>query len=180
MSGQARAGEDWIDYLEAMTRKLDLAQYHCDRLCEFLPVDPHPSSSVAVQAEFEGVLYAFVAASDQLAEVLNLTNHLGLENPNLQQALERLPISPLRKELFAWQQEPIAADVRNIRRRAVHHHYEKYPAGPRFEVQPPTTGKPYGGSRSLDDYAKAATSHLMKLRALTREVEKQGRTGVTD
>jgi hypothetical protein len=160
------------DYLDAANRKIEMARYHLDALRGELG-DPKENSqaSISVQAYFEGVLYVWVAAADQTAEAINLIYVLGLENPNLQLALEHMPDSKLRSRMFKWQQAPIAADVRDIRRRATHHHYEKTPEGPRLQVQDPTGAKPYPGSRSLEDYATAAVDHLENLRPFLRALQ---------
>lgn len=156
------------EYLDAATRKMQIGRYHVGELRALLEARPS-YASVAVQAHFEGVLYAFVAASDQLAEAINLQFALGLEQANLYDALERMPNSAIRRRLFRWHNSAIAADVRSIRRQAVHHHYKKTPQGPRLEVQPPR-GKPYGGSRTLGEYATSAVSHLERLGPLVEQL----------
>jgi hypothetical protein len=161
-------GEGWQDYCKAAQRKIDIAGYHLEclraqvgegRLGQAVPV--------AVQAHFEGVLFAFVAAADQVAEAINLGMKLGLRRPNsnLKRVLEAMPPSPIQSRLSGWHDAPIAADVRDLRVRATHHHYAKTPSGPRTLVaQEPTRRKPYGGSRELVSYGEAAVTHVGRLR----------------
>jgi hypothetical protein len=157
--------DDWSEYLAAAQRKVDIARFHAERLGASLGMGAN-NPTVEVQAHFEGVIYGFVASCDQVGEAINLAYDFGLKNANLQDALEQMPHSSLRSRLFRWQQAPIAADVRDIRRRAVHHHYEKTPNGPHLYVQVPSRARAYGGSRTLEVYAAAATDHLGQLEPL--------------
>lgn len=164
--------DDWIEYLVAARRKIDIADFHAQslgRLAGSCRAGELPS--VEQQAHFEGVLYAFVASTDQVAEAIVLARDENLLNANLQQALEEMPKSPLRTRLFEWWQAPIAADLRDIRRRATHHHYRKTPSGPLLEVQKPQSARPYDGSRALEEYALAATEHLRRFAPLIDELQ---------
>lgn len=147
-------GEGWRDYCFAVRRKIDIAEYHLACL-RIQTSEGQLEPTIPVQAHFEGILFAFVAATDQMAEAINLGAKLGLENPNLQKALEAMPRSAIRGRLFTWHDARIAADVRDLRRRAIHHHYEKTPRGPNLQVQVPTRAKSYGGSRDLVLYGNA-------------------------
>ncbi len=156
-------GEDWREYCFAARRKIDIAEYHLERLravTQETPIEP----TVPVQAHLEGILFAFVAAADQTAEAINLGLGLNLDKPQLRDALEKMPHFSVRSQLFKWHDAPIANDVRNVRRRAAHHHYAKVPGGPRLEVQEPTIGvKPYGGRRDVVSYGEAAVAHIRRL-----------------
>lgn len=159
--------DDWQEYLWAAERKIEMANFSAATLRDAL-AKGHPGGppDVAQQTFFEGVLYAFVAASDQVAEAIVLALSFNLGKANLQMALEAMPKSRLRKDLFAWWQTPIATDLRDIRRRATHHYYRKTPQGPLVEVQLPQSARPYPGPRALDAYCDAAVSHLNELKSL--------------
>ena len=163
--------DSWADYLVAVRRKILIAHFHADQLC----LDPDASLDVVtvpVQAYFEGVLLAFIAAADQFAEGLNVRLRLCLQNPNLKDASEAMQRGTLRTRLFKWYDAPIAADVRNVRRQIAHHHYEKTPAGPRLEVAPPSGGaRAYGGPRDLARYTSAVVEHLDRLDVLVTAAE---------
>ncbi|MDA8358845.1 MAG: hypothetical protein M0Z95_21690 [Actinomycetota bacterium] len=160
----AESGREWWDYLDAASRKVKIARYHAEKLDALLQSGA-AATTVAVQAHFEGVLYALVAAWDKTEEGINLQFSLGLAQDDLHDALKEMPKSRLRSSLFKLYQSAIAADVRSIRRLAVHHSYKKTPRGPQLEVELPT-GKAYGGSRTLIVYANAAVSHLESLEPL--------------
>jgi hypothetical protein len=156
-------GGSWRDYCDAALRKIDIAGYHLERL-RAQASEGRLEPTIPVQAHLEGILFAFVAAADQVAEAINLGMKLNRGNPTLQEALEAIPRSPIRSRLFRWHQAPIAADVRDLRRRAIHHHYAKNPSGPTLVVQEPTGARPYGGSRDLVSYGEAAVTHVRQLR----------------
>jgi hypothetical protein len=159
-------GEGWRDYCDAALRKIEIAGYHLEclraqatqgRLDQAVPIP--------VQAHFEGMLFAFVAAADQVAEAINLGMKLGRGRPDLKKVLETMPRSPIQSRLSEWYEAPIVADVRDLRRRATHHHYAKTPSGPRTLVaEEPTRAGPYGGSRELVLYGEAAITHVGRLR----------------
>lgn len=123
---------DWWEYVDAAGRKILIASYHTEKLAALCG---ETGALIAIQAHFEGVLFAFVAASDQTAEALNLMKGLEIHNPNLETVLNAYPEGPLRTQLFKWHNAPIAGDIRAIRRLAVHHHYEKTPQGPRLVLR---------------------------------------------
>ncbi len=146
------AGNKVKEYLIAARRKVQIAEYHlgCLRSALAAAAERSDKSSVPVQAHFEGVLYSVIAAADQVKEATK-------------------PGSTFRCNLEEWQQEPIFKDVRAVRRNATHHHYRKTPTGRRLEVQ--ELSNPYGGSRELDTYSKAAYDHLRRLLPLLGEIE---------
>ena len=159
-------GETWQAYCEAAEKKVAIAAYHQRRLEEALTESSHPT---VVQAHFEGVLQATIAAADQLAEAISRRLALALDNANLQMAAEAMPTSTVRKALFKWIQRPIGADVRELRRRATHHYYWKTRGGPRPSVQRPVDAKPYGGPRDLVSYGQAVVAYA---ESLTQLIEK--------
>jgi hypothetical protein len=150
------------DYLSAACRKIEIAQYHLNKLRELSPGVPTLVVPIPVQAHFEGILIAFIAASDQVAEAIAQGLHLG-NVQNLGEALKRSkrtgsPWDDLRR----WNDAVISLDVRAIRRLAVHHHYIK--AHGILEAAP---GRPdYGGSRELIPYGEAVSAHLDALKTL--------------
>lgn len=98
--------QEWREYLNAASLKVDIACYHNEELLALLAREgKNREPSTAVQAHFEGVLYSFVAASDQVAEAIVLDFRLSPESPNpgLQDALEAMPRIRLCSKLFAWQ-----------------------------------------------------------------------------
>jgi hypothetical protein len=140
--------QHWREYLGAARRKIAIAEYHLGALEHHLKLlsPPYGSVPIAVQAHFEGILYAFVAAADQMAEVTSRPADPGVRN-----------------HMDQWRNSSIYVDVRDIRVRATHHHYAKVLGGLRLEVQPPLKHPPYEGSRVLVKYASAAVAHLRKL-----------------
>jgi hypothetical protein len=158
---------EWRDYIVAARRKIRIGDFHEEHLRMALDRNgPNLGPpSVEVQAYFEGVLSAFVAACDQAAEALKLGFGLSREEPNLREALEAMPPSPLRTKFFKWHDASIASDVRAVRRRAAHHHYGKTLGGElglAVEFPPGRDGR--GGSRVID--TKAVVEHLDGLGAL--------------
>lgn len=133
--------DGWRDYCFAARRKIDIAEYHLECLraqASQGPLEP----TIPVQAYLEGILYAFVAAADQMAEAINLGMELHLRMPNLRTALEKMPQTSIQRQLARWHDAAIAADVRDLRVPATHHHYVKVPGGPRLEVQEPLAPNP--------------------------------------
>jgi hypothetical protein len=167
----AIVNSDLREYAIAARRKLLIAHYHLGMLTDpVLVKDDGSAVLVATQAHFEGVLYAFIAAGDQVAELLNLGFNLGLGHANLWGIIKVMPDSALRDRLSTWQETPIAVDARGLRRRATHHHYRKTPLGSRLEAQE-IQGSPYQGSRILDEYAQAVVAHLDAFAPLIKESE---------
>lgn len=157
----------WQDYIEASRRKIEISRFHADRLGEVVGRD---ANTVEVQAHFEGVLYAFVAVCDQTAEAIHLGLRLDTSPVTLRAYIPAIPDPSIRSKLKTWYESDIVVDVLAIRRRAVHHHYKKTPHGPRLEVQLPPRRTPYGGSRLVDEYAKAAVVHLEQMQSLLSEL----------
>lgn len=172
---------EWVTspehHLYAVERKLQIADYHLNQL--FRALENH--DAVAIQSNFEGILYATIAAADQFAEALIVG--LGLEDGgmqhNLKTALERLPpeYRRLKTRLSRWHDAAILTDVREVRRRATHHHYAKRPGKQVPEVQRVFTisrtgslrPSRYAGPRDLASYSSACVSHLRKILPLVHE-----------
>ncbi len=162
------------EYINAVSRKIAIARYHLEELKRIINdkglVWEHPP--IDVQAHFEGILFAAVAAADQLAESINIGLGLGLENATLNQSLENAPKSwKLRSRLFKWHDSPIAKDYRGLRRFAIHHWSRKTTRGPRIEVAKPD-GSRYPGPRSLDHYGQKVVEHLAVLEELLPKILK--------
>jgi hypothetical protein len=170
----------WAEYLSAAGRKIRVARYHRDVLETLLGATPYPvSPPIAIQAHFEGVLYAFVATTDQLAEAIELGLGGGGNRRTLDQVLTRLPrVSPW-EELRAWSASPIVRDVRGIRKKATHHHYRKTPRGIQLEVEA-LAASGYEGPRTLREYTSAAVKHLGELQAILEAVEERLDTEPSD
>ncbi len=166
------------DYLVAARRKIEIARYHGDCLESLTPnelsIIENGLPLVKVQAHLEGLIYAFIAATDQLGEGLNLGLRLHLYQPNLQNAIEGMDKrkSQLRRDLQRWQENPLAKDVRELRRQATHHHYGKTQQGPQWLVDHLPKSR-YSGSRDLDEYSKAVLEHLEKLLTIIDEYDTQ-------
>lgn len=160
----ARPGSLVGEYLRAVERKIEVAQYHLTSLEAFLRGKSATGSepSVEVQAHFEGVLFAAVAAEDQLAETINIGLKLDLGHPSLQKVLEAARAWDLAADLNRWRQERIAADYREVRRLMTHHWSRKTVQGPLIEVQEVARGE-YRGDRELSSYARAVVAHLNRL-----------------
>ncbi len=64
------------DYVEAACRKVRIAKYHLETLRKRVADSEHRGeplvpAPIPVQAHFEGVLFSFIAACDEVAETLN-------------------------------------------------------------------------------------------------------------
>lgn len=164
--------DGWPDYCHAARRKIDIAEYHLECL-RAQASQGRLQPTIPVQAHLEGILFAFVAATDQMAEAINLGMELQLKNPNLRTALKKMPPVPIQGQLTRWHDAAIAADIHDLRVRATHHHYVKMPGGPSLEVQKPARTRPYGGSRTLVAYGDAAIAHLRLLRELLDSLQQR-------
>jgi hypothetical protein len=119
-----------VSYLDAALNKLEVAAYHQTRLADRLRSGE--AARVEVQAYFEGLLYAGVAATDQVAEVLNRAFALRLERPNLRRALGGLAGQSLDQDAEAlifdfrrWLRRAEVREAGKVRWRATHHFYPK-------------------------------------------------------
>ena len=159
------------EYLRAVQRKIEVAQYHLSSLETCLSGKSATGSepSVEAQAHFEGVLFAAVAAEDQLAETINIGLKLELGHPSLQKVLEAARAWDLAGDLNRWRQERIAADYREVRRLMTHHWSRKTVQGPIIEVQEVARGE-YRGDRELSAYARAVVTQLGRLEEILPRV----------
>lgn len=167
--------EEW---LEAARRKIQIAEHHRARLDQ---VD-YPGAglvSVEVQASLEGVLYCFTAATDQLANALNLAERLDLqrEEINLSAALDRLAgrrrlhvpeLGSVVGALRVWNDAPLVADARRLRNKATHCRYVKRIRGDEIRIN--RVGGTYEGSRDLKVYCNSVVEHLGRLGRLLDQV----------
>lgn len=160
------------EYLRAVERKTMIAHYHLGSLEEILRGASAMGSepSVEVQAHFEGVLLAAVAAEDQLAEAINLGLDLELGHPSLQKVLEAASEWEIAADLNRWRERTIAADYREVRRLMTHHWSRKTVKGPIIEVQEVSKGT-YRGERELGVYARAVVEHLDHLRDILPRIQ---------
>ena len=163
--------EPWKKYLDAARRKAAISAYFSDRLAKAnreveQPGTPPPTP---IQAYFEGVVIASMAAVDQVAQGINEKLVLRLDTDKLvngafAKAGEALP------EVERWFNDPIGRDLRKIRTRIVHYSYSKsIDTGCRWLVEGADTS--YKGSRELVDYAKAAADYVAHLSNLTLAIE---------
>ena len=171
---------DWNDYLGASRRKIDIAEYHLKYLVGLNPdlcqEDDHGRPPIELQAPFEGVLYSFIASTDQLAEAINLKCGLNLDQPVLQKAAEQMPRSSPRREILKWMENPLAKDVRLLRRKVVHHHYGKTPQGLKWMVEKPQESR-YHGKREAVPYSQNVVEHLKALHLTIERLESRVANG---
>jgi hypothetical protein len=119
------------EYLYAAHRQIRIATYHREQLLlVVVSLTEFPEQSpIPVQACFESVLAGAVNATDKLGEAIGAGEGMkDLSMPPLLSALERAPADPIFETLRTWWEEPFWGYVRKIRKRAVHHFYDK--AGP--------------------------------------------------
>jgi hypothetical protein len=117
-------------YLNAAFNKIDVAEYH--NHCLTVALGSGEAERVEVQASFEGILYAGVAATDQVAEVLNRGFELQLNRPNLKVAVAVLRERELDEssrqlvtDFATWLEQTIVKEAALVRVRATHHYYPK-------------------------------------------------------
>jgi hypothetical protein len=163
---------DWRDYIDAARRKISIASFHADQLDRALS-QTYPGANgrppIVVQAFFEGVVIAVIAAIDQVAQATNSALRLGLLPGNLfERAFQE--IEALVPEFKAWRENPIGVDLRRVRTRMMHYSYMKSPSGqPSWKVE--SANDNYRGSRELSHYAKAAVEYADELRILSGKLE---------
>jgi hypothetical protein len=164
----------WHDYLEAAQRKAQIATYHLSRLEELLdPTHPPPQLSIPMQAHFEGVVVAAMAAVDQVAQAAKsgLKFKLGKGEDLVNKAFETLSSS--LPQIRDWFGDPIGRDLRSIRTKMVHYAYSKTANSPwlQWEVQRAATQQ-YQGPRELTAYARAAVSYIDRLTSFLPAIER--------
>jgi hypothetical protein len=159
--------EVWHEYIRAAERKVRIARYHLDRLQELPTHSSQPS--IGQQAHFEGVITAFVGAIEQVAGAIYEAGGGGRDWPKLSPMLDSIHALPVHGQLEEWNGEAIVRDVSRIRNRAAHRYYSKAVG----EVQRPSGGTDYGGSRQLLSYCSAAVRHLESLAPLLARLEEE-------
>jgi hypothetical protein len=119
-----------VSYLDAALNKIEVASYCQKRLAERL--ESGEAQRVEVQTYFEGLLYAGVAATDQLAEAGNRAFALRLSKPNLRAFVHALrqtrlsqPLTEFARDLEDWRENDTVREAGTVRRRATHHYYAK-------------------------------------------------------
>jgi hypothetical protein len=176
----ARFTGNWRELTHAAARKIAIAEYHQQRLVIELEAAARSSIDsippIPVQAHFEGVVIAVMAAVDQTAAAVNQALNLRLPQRELVKGAfgelgQRLPA------IRSWYSEDIYADVRELRVRVIHYSYAKNPGAPRWVVE--SVGSPYQYSRDLLDYATAASQHGRRLGELLDNVEAELARGQT-
>lgn len=162
----------WTNYLDAARRKIEIASFHANALDDFLKRGETPNDGrppIAVQASFEGVVIAVVAAIDQVAQAVNSALGLRLPPADLFQGASR-EIEARVPEFKEWRENPLGIDLRRVRTRMMHYSYRKTAAAPTWDVEVGTVD--FKGLRDLSSYAKAAVTYAGALKALVEKVEK--------
>lgn len=153
----------WEAYLDAARRKIQIASYHAHVLEEQLaqndfPLDGRPP--ISVQASFEGVVFAVIAAIDQVAQAVNSALKLGLSSGELFEGVTK-EIEVRVPEFRSWRNDPMGLDLRRLRTRMAHYSYQKRSAKLIWEVE--SANEAFVGSRELASYAKAAVAYAHTL-----------------
>jgi hypothetical protein len=177
-----RRGAHWREYIDAARRKLKIAEYHLEELGDKLSaaklrgelsaakVKENLPAPIPVQAHFEGVIIALMAAVDQVAEATNIVFAQGRWKPK---GLNKRAFKKLGKELEEireWYNKEITQDLRNVRVYMVHHTYGK-DGSPMWEVEKPEDSD-YQGSRELRQYASDGMEHGREFGVLLKKIEK--------
>jgi len=99
----------WAQYLDAARRKVAIARYNAEMLQKVLSIDDASDRSmptIAVQAHFEGVVVAVMAAVDQVAQAINSGLALGLHQDKLVDGAFQ-KIAMVLPELGTWFNDPL-------------------------------------------------------------------------
>jgi hypothetical protein len=144
------------------------------------PVDPR-SPDIKAQAYFEGVLYAYIAASDQLEGAIKTgygvrftREEHGDRQVFLEHAIAKIPNPQLRDALNNWQGNPIRRDAKEVRNSATHSYYGKRRGAGEWEVDNPRrnrSGRGYTGDRGLAQYCHQVVEHARELAPLLDQLE---------
>jgi hypothetical protein len=152
----------WLSYLDAAERKVAIGEYHVVRLIAELKggrsQDGRPP--IPIQAHFEGVVIAVMAAVDQVAQATNVACGLHLKPQELVSgAFERLgaEVATIRE----WFNDPLGLDLRQIRTRMAHYSYEKRPRRWCWVIE--EANPRYLGTRELGPYARNALEYGRRL-----------------
>lgn len=162
---------NWKEYIDAAHRKINIAKFHCEQLNIALQqenrLDERPS--IPIQAYFEGVVVAMVAAIDQVAQAANSALQLHLLPGNLFNGAAS-EIERYVPEFKTWREQPIGRDLRRLRTRIVHYSYDKSSNG-RLSWLVETTSSNYTGTRDLSGYAMAVVAYAHELDDLAQKIE---------
>jgi hypothetical protein len=125
--------QDWREFLNAAPRKVKIAQYHLENLRSALtpcpPADTGGLPPIDVQAHFEGVLFAVIAAASQIEEAVRYAKRLG-RDASRRKILESIS----HEEFRQWYRSPLSRDLQAIRNAGFHRSYEKSHVGERWFV----------------------------------------------
>src|SRR4051812_34794980 len=100
---------DWEDYIDAARRKISIAFFHAEELKRRLAENAYPGDGrppIPVQACFEGVVIASVAAIDQVAQAANSALGLGLSPGKLFEGAAK-EISSRIPDFQRWRDDPL-------------------------------------------------------------------------
>lgn len=161
----------WQNYMDAAHRKVQIAAFHNQQLTDALRDIRAPLSdlpSISIQASFEGVVIAVVAAIDQVAQATNSALNLGLAAGSLFEG-SAPEIERRVPEFRDRRQNPIGRDLRIVRTRMVHYSYAKTPSGdPTWQVE--MANRHYEGPRDLSSYAAAAVAYGTQLDGIAEKL----------
>lgn len=123
---------------------------------------PAHTPPVRVRAFFESLLWSATAAREQFTEALAIELRAKSEGREVVAAL-RDHNPEMAQELEDWWGRAIVREAHELRRLATHHYYNKRGGPTDWEVDPPSSGTLYDGSRKLVDYAEALITALTDL-----------------
>jgi hypothetical protein len=126
------------ELLTGALRKVAITQYHARELGRVLD-EAHPYE-IALQAHFEGLIYAGVSAEEKLAIALSLLTDAGSGKDTkllARRLLERPDLQDLGGQIRAWLghrelDKMLAGEARTLRNAATHSFYDKR-GGPQGE-----------------------------------------------
>jgi hypothetical protein len=163
---------NWKDYIDAAYRKIAIAKFHCEQLNITLQQEGKTRNklpSIPIQAFFEGVVVATIAAIDQVAQAANSVFQLHLTAKNLFDGASS-EIEKYVPEFKDWRENPIGRDLRRLRTRIVHYSYVKASNRELFwHVE--AADNNYIGTRDLSGYAKAVVAYADELGSLAEKLE---------
>jgi hypothetical protein len=183
-------------YVEAMGRKLEIAEYHLAVLRELLPFakpDESDLPPVALQAHFEACGRAIVAMLDQLASgiAFAVPGMPGVHRATPNQVVKRLSSSvhpkaaELERLIADLNDDCRINDLRDIRNRSTHRFdVKQFSDGVGWIVNlpqyVPTGVAEYKGSRQLSEYLQVMVEYARGVIAATPEVQRLAGTLATD
>jgi hypothetical protein len=163
--------DKWRAYLEAATRKADIAAYHAAQLKVAVSSTQNQGGAlppIPVQAHFEGLVVSAMAAVDQVAQAVNSALRMHLDQSQLvQRAFDEL--GRRVPEIKAWFQHPLGRDLRRLRTRMIHYSYAKTPDGPSWCVE--SVDSEYVDCRELVAYAESSAEYVGRLSHLFPKVK---------